>query len=484
MHSARPISMPVPVRHLLFLAMTAMTLFPAALAQTNASLNLTSTYDDNSFSFYDRRADVYHQAFLGLSHDFSSDYTFAQPFYYGSLVLFRTYDQRSYHQHLLGTIVSIQLDHRDDDDDDVPELPDVAPADTGGDDDSTGVDEPGNEHADSTETSSLHASSPHPHGRASLRSPARPPVVRGPALRLEDKTPPSDSVVTYLQLKPGIGGRFDRKGYKFYDYQAGTALASLRMRLGGPLLARLQYEGEYKRYPSFKQFTHAEHNATLTASARPVMGPEWFASANYGLKLYTETVNFTDSLTTGVTGKGKGGVKSVRKKVSQYSTPSSGQIVLGGGVVQPVGTSTVSLSVLRRLNTSNGARYVDPRAIAGGSEDSFFDDRYGYQGVEMLLEATVTMFRIVETTVAVGALRKVYPTSASDLSGADLPGAPQRIDGRYTFEVHVGIPLARQADGSAAVTLGAGYQFLRNHSNDAYHVYDINQGSVTLEAGL
>jgi hypothetical protein len=34
------------------------------------------------------------------------------------------------------------------------------------------------------------------------------------------------------------------------------------------------------------------------------------------------------------------------------------------------------------------------------------------------------------------------------------------------------------------VTIGAGYQFVRNRSNDAYHHYDINQGMLTIEAGL
>jgi hypothetical protein len=94
------------------------------------------------------------------------------------------------------------------------------------------------------------------------------------------------------------------------------------------------------------------------------------------------------------------------------------------------------------------------------------------------------LFRVLQTTVEVGAVRKAYPTSATDLSGENLAGDPQRVDARYTLSLHVGLPLLRKGDGAALLTIGAGYQFVRNRSNDAYHRYDINQGMVTIEAGL
>ncbi|MBL0173826.1 MAG: hypothetical protein IPP94_00900 [Ignavibacteria bacterium] len=468
------------LRSLLFLAVLSTAAPTEARAQWNTSLNLTSTYDDNSFAFFDKRADVYHQMFLGLSKDFSTDYTFTQPFYYGALVLFRTYEERTYHQHLLGSVTIIQLDHRDD-----GEEEEVEEEEEEEEEDSTDTEDAGDEDDAASDSSDTGGDSTRaiPARRASLhRRPS--PVVRGPALRAEETQAVSDSVVSYLQLKPSLGGRFDRHAFRMYDYTAATFLGSLRVRIAGPLLLRTQGEVEFKRFPYFKQFTHFEYNGTVTSSAKLDAGPELFASANYGWKSYSETMSDTVFLSTGNSGKGKGGVKPGKKQISQYSTPSTSQLVLGGGIVQQVGGGTLSLSVLRRLTPGNQARYVDRRGVVDASEDAFFDDRYGYQGYELQFGASFPLFRSVTATIEAGLDRKVYPATASDVSGENVLGDPQRIDMRPGFAVQMTVPLLRKADGSTLLSAGAGYRFIRNQSNDAYHDYHIHQASLTLEGGF
>jgi len=67
---------------------------PSAGAQ-HFSIFTSSMYDDNSFAFHEKRADVYHSIFGALNADTQGDYTYLQGYYYGAVVLFRTYDERT-----------------------------------------------------------------------------------------------------------------------------------------------------------------------------------------------------------------------------------------------------------------------------------------------------------------------------------------------------------------------------------------------------
>ncbi|MGB5072553.1 MAG: hypothetical protein WBQ23_00310, partial [Bacteroidota bacterium] len=78
-----------------------LLLSPLAKAQ-NVSIFTSSMYDDNSFSFYEKRADVYHSIFAALTADTQGDNTYVQGYYYGAVVLFRTFHERTYHVHTVG----------------------------------------------------------------------------------------------------------------------------------------------------------------------------------------------------------------------------------------------------------------------------------------------------------------------------------------------------------------------------------------------
>ena len=118
----------------LLIALLMMFLAASAGAQS-VSIFTSSMYDDNSFSFREKRADMYHSIFGALSMDTQSDYTYVQGFYYGAVVLFRTFNERTYHVHTLGAYTQIQLNYRNNDDDEAPTPPEQTkpPAETDGD---------------------------------------------------------------------------------------------------------------------------------------------------------------------------------------------------------------------------------------------------------------------------------------------------------------------------------------------------------------
>lgn len=473
-------------RRLCLTAVVFCALLPGALyAQYGASIQTMSTYDDNSFSFRDKRADVYHQVFLSLSRDFSTDYSFHQAFYYGALVAFRTYSGRTYHQHMAGLYSSWQLDYRGDDEEE--ESSDEVAADsldegasdeeTGEDEDSldTGDEEDGGDEETGTDSS----------GTVTRNVRSGRPAPQWMAFAPADEPAFNDSLVTYLILKPAVSGRFDKAEYAFYDFGKVALSATLRRHIVGPLMGRLQYEAGFKSYPSFTQFTHVEQAGVVTLNTRLAPAFELFGSASLGYKIYTEKVSDTVFLSNGNSGKGKGGVKPKKTIISQYSTPSASQITLGLGTVLSAGAGTrLTLSYLRRINPSNTARYLDPRGIIGASEDDVFEDVYGYQGDEALclLESSGPWSTTV--TVEAGFERRIYPRPATTLAGEALEAFPQRIDARGTLEARVMLPIARAADGSTRFAAGLAYRYLRNQSRDEYHDYHTHQGMLVLEASL
>ena len=500
-----------------------------AEAQWALSVQHMSTYDNNSFSFYDQRADVYHQTFAAASKDFSSDYSFTQMFYYGAVVLFRTYDARTYHQHTLGTYYQLQLDHRGDDDgeadpgEEIDAVPDADTSEKNGAETEVVEEEDDSSSADSTELSeedsadstditdedsedesgadaaeeshvsidSSQTSVQPPGNGATSHVPSRMPSVEqvgaGHTVPAEEGAAvlPPDSLVSFLILKPTLGGRFDKADFDFYDYQSAMFNALVRKSLLVGIMSRVQYEIEYKRYPNFEQFTHLEHNAILTLNRRLGSAIEVFLSADGGYKSYLKTSSDTTILGTGNSGKGKGGVKNKKVSVTTLTTPSASQLTLVMGFTGPiVTTGSWSLSYLRRINPKSKARFVDPRIIDAGTEDAFFDDRYGYSGDEVEANLQAKLFAGIGLTISGAFHSKAYPRAATDLLGAELPGSPQRRDLRSSITVQFLYPLIAASSGAPILSIGAGYNFYRNQSNDLYHDYSIQQGTLVMEANF
>ena len=491
-----------------------------AAAQWALSLQQMSVYDDNSWAFNDKRADVYHQTFVAASTDLSGDYSFTQLFYYGGAALFRTYSTRTYHQHTLGAYYQLQLDHRGEDDEEEEKesaeaLPgfteeetaedEVAEEDTStasfqeeesadeeSDADSVAIDEEDETEGDIEETAEPDDGEEQGDVVQS-RDPVLADTVRVSAmLSSPPASPPEspsalppDSLVTYLILKPMIGARFDREEFDFYDHRRAGLDATLRRSLPLGIMGRLQYDIEYVDYPNLRQFTHLEHEAVVTLNRRLGEPVELFFSAAYGYKSYLETIDDTTLNTIGGgKGKGKGNVKKQTQVVTKLLTPAAAQWTLAAGLNGPLAGGVWSLSYLRRLNPDDNARFLDPRVLEAGTEDQIFDDRYGYQGDEIGVTLQTQVFGTLVLTLQGEYHRKMYPRAATDLLGVALPGEPQRIDLRFGSEFQAMFPLVRTAAGTTSLSLGASYSYRRNQSNDQYHDYSINQISLILEAAL
>ena len=415
---------------LLFLAMTV----PAG-AQLHFSLYTSHMYDDNSFAFHEKREDVYHALFGALSAGTQSTYMYTQGYYYGALVLFRTYSDRTYNIHTLGAYTQIQLSHRD------------------------SADEREYEQEQGQEGSGPYA-----------------PTM--PVPRPDDAPSFSDSLVSYLFIIPQVGGRFDHDNWDFYDFQRGSLLLRWRVRPFGSLMTRLHHTVQYKRYPNLEQFTHLENTGGILLNHPLVRKLQIFGALDAGHKRYTETMNDTTWVSDGTPGKGKGGVKPPRAVISQFSTPSTMQFVFSVGLAyQLFPAAPLSLSWLRRSNPSSDARYVREDAIFGVTEDEIFDDRYGYQSNELRVQLDGVLPGSIRTMNRIELIRKQYPRTATDLAGVPLSGAPQREDTRFVLRLQALYPLFRSDDGTG-LSVGLAYNFIRNQSNNVYHDFHNHQVAV------
>lgn len=478
------------LRRLLFVVLLLACGAPAS-AQWSASLNTEHRYDDNSFSMRDRRADVYHQLFGSAAYDRSGDYSFTQFYWYGAIVLFRTYADRTYTQHTVGVYHQIQLDHREsDDDDEEAVLKDTDAADDTDDadavdEDSVDVDEDAGDDdgtvADADEEEAVDEAAEQDEDTNAEAVPVVAPQT-GAMAELPASTLPGDSLVSYLILKPSVGGRLDHDAWNFYDFRTAAMGGMLRWHLAGPVMTRTQYEVRYKEYPHLVQFTHVEHGVALTLSSRLGAGAECFVSFEGGIKSYTETVNDTTWDVGGNGGKGKGGVKPKKAIVSRFSTPSASQLVVSGGVSLALARgSQLTVSALRRTNPSNEARYADFRIFSSAAtEDEVFDDRYGYQATELLAQWTQGI-GAVTASVQFSFGARQYARAAFSEVGEVLAGEPQRRDLRSDVVAGVTYPVLASGGGPFALSIGMELRIVRNQSNDAYHDYVIHQAGLTLD---
>lgn len=442
------------IAFLLFL----IILVPSAGAQ-HFSIFTSSMYDDNSFAFYEKRADMYHSIFGALNVDTQGDNTYLQGYYYGAVVLFRTYNERTYHIHTVGAYTQIQLNYR-----------------------TEGL--VGANHLDQPDDDSQPMSPDDPdESQASLS--VRPedtpdPTPSADPVPAAETSVFSDSLVSYLFVIPQIGGRFDQELWDFYDFQRASLLLRLRMHLAWGVMLRPHYTIQYKVYPNLVQFSHLEQIGGLLFN-RPLGGAfEFFAGVDAGHKTYTEDVNDTLWVEDRKSGKGKGGVKAPKAVISQFSTPSTTQFVLSAGIAWDLlPAAELGLSYLRRSNLTNDARFVNEEAVFGTTEDEIFDDHYGYQSHEVRLQLEGLLPGKLRTLGLLQLLDKRYPRAATDLWGVARPGSPQRKDLRWQFQLQVLYPLFRAADGTG-LSIGAMYGFVRNQSNNAYHDYNIHQAALLL----
>ncbi|MCB2204049.1 hypothetical protein KQI65_04815 [bacterium] len=415
-----------------YLILGFLMLTSSATAQVGFSLYTSSTYDDNSFSFYEKREDVYHALFGALTAGTQSGSAYMQGYYYGALVLFRTYSDRTYHVHTVGGYSQFQLDYLSDD----------------------GAEE-------EAEYSSLQSN-----------------TVRGPVPAPPPAEEFSDSLVTYLFVIPQVGARFDHDNWDFYDFRRASLLLRLRRHVSGELMSMLHVTTQLKSYPNLTQFNHFEVNGGVVLSHPLAKAMDGFVALDAGHKMYTETVSDTTWVTDGKPGKGKGGVKPPVAVISRFSTPSTTQFTISTGVVFHLSSSApLVLSWLRRTNPSSDARYVNEEAFIGLTEDEIFDDRYGYQSHELRLRLDGTVFGDIRTMNAVEYLWKDYPRTATDLLGQPFEGYPQRKDRRFVFRLQALYPFFRNAQGKG-LSIGLAYNFIRNQSNNAYH--DFNNHQIAL----
>ncbi len=412
-------------------------------AQVNFSLYTSSMYDDNSFSIYDKRADVYHSIFGALSTDKQiSSYVYLQGYYYGAVVLFRTYEQRTYNIHTLGAYTQIQLNYRDDDD--------------------TGDE-------DEAESAGEITSPPEGSKPAAPDSQPAAPVSQPP----EEIPVFTDSLVSYLFVIPQIGARFDHEIWDFYDFQRASLLLKWRRPITGKVGSDLFYNVQFKRYPHLQQFTHVENIFGLSMNYDFSRRMELFAAADYGFKSYTETLS--DTLLPGDVGEDE-----AEDLIKQFSTPSTSQVVLSAGLVYRLfPRHPLSLSYLRRVNPSNTARYIGDVLVIGSTEDEIFDDRYGYEGHELLLHLDGMLPGNIRVISSLQYVLKQYPREATDLNGVTLEGDPLREDNRFVLMLQFLYPLLRSPDGRG-LSAGLVYNFIRNESNNAYNNYNVNQIAFVL----
>ncbi len=255
-----------------------------------------------------------------------------------------------------------------------------------------------------------------------------------------------DGAGMYL-LEAGGGMRQNKSVYEFYDNDQVGISATYRHVLGEGVFAQAGYV--YRRV-SFDQatfFSYGEHVASANVTTNFQTRTTIIGFAEYGRKAYLEpgTVDTTDPSNLATIG------------VTQWLAG----IRIGQGLAEGTG---LSLMARYQWNPVKQSRYLISD-LGMLSDDELFDDRYGYEGLNLTAMLTQVVWDGAFVRLSYGLQEKEYGLlPAFSLDGLQI--SDHREDRRTYWSI-----LGRTGLGQTGLELTVSATFIRNASNDPYYDY-------------
>lgn len=287
-----------------------------------------------------------------------------------------------------------------------------------------------------------------------------------------------------------FGGRWDRATYNYYNDLDGALYANFKLNLSNTTFMRMGYRMNARRYLHLDASSFREHQVSLIYNASLPSRTALKADVSYGYKGYTmERLTTALVLEPQPAAQGRMGMRrgreggfpqfrgevAPREVVVQSGSPGKGQLSLNLRVSQSLSPSTgVNAQYLRRLNPSTGGLYQSGLGTGYAGDDDLFDDRYDYEGHEIIGGASQLLPWGSKFTVEAGYLIKDYRNKpALDLNGLAI--GRDRSDRRRYLSAGVEMPLGMTFD------LNLWYIYSTNASNDPFYNY---RGNHVVSAGL
>lgn len=259
--------------------------------------------------------------------------------------------------------------------------------------------------------------------------------------------------------------RRNREAYAFYNHRQFSAYANLKHHLTQYWLGRLSYSLRYFNFAELPEFNYVEHYAFAQLTATLTTKTTIILESDLGSKIYT-TTSF-DELTSMRGHYGHGGSRntSSQPQVTQFI----GIARIGQNLVDGTG---LSVTAQYQFNLQKEGRYL---SYEDGviSDDELFDDHYGYEGthVSVMLTQLLPAGMVLKVTGS-SQERNFSERPAYDLAGIQV--AAERRDNRKQLSAQFVKPFK-----PLGVSLGLGYDYIRNTSND--HYYGFANHAVTVQ---
>lgn len=251
------------------------------------------------------------------------------------------------------------------------------------------------------------------------------------------------------------GATFDsrsgRGAYTFYDSRQAGVYATLKRYIAGRMMGKAGYSLHSATFPELGTFDYTEHYGFLQATVSLATGSTLIVETDLGAKYYATG--------SGANGESPGGAT---------------QIILLARLGQALWDGTgLSLTGSYQFNLRKESRYLGME-YGPVSDDEIFDDHYGYEGPHA--EATLTHLFSPSTVMKISGLIQDRRYTNRPAYDADWEATPDLRRDRRTV---LTVSLERDI-GDTGLSLGVEYDYIINHSNDAFYHYTNNTISLLL----
>ena len=259
-------------------------------------------------------------------------------------------------------------------------------------------------------------------------------------------------------LNAGINFSFrnNRDDFKIYDFNQLSVYINYRYSVSSSDFIIPGYVYNRNNYKNFSLFSHNEHKFFLTWSSSFQTGTSLMFNAEYNLKKYFETYDYTGYLN------------------------EASQIKFMTNVSQSLAEKTgMNAYVVYRKNLSDGSRYLLSDSLIY-YEEEIFNDIYSYDGIETGLGFKHYLSDNVEFNAEAKYIQRNYSNiKAVDKNGYELDDF--RKDDLFGLGAGISIDLH---DITKGLSFSATWNYINNDSNDYYYKYTNQMISFSLDYGF
>jgi hypothetical protein len=287
----------------------------------------------------------------------------------------------------------------------------------------------------------------------------------------EDEPPPLETLhANLLTLQAKGGARHDREPFSAYDNISLAGTASYKIMPSRGSFITFSNELGYRGYPNVSELSNILDLLTVKGGGSLEGRVTGALVVQAGMKHFTQSAVDTTYADDG----------SSNGVVVNPTSANAFILGLGGEIILPWSTGSLTVATMVRFNLTDSARYVAQFANTLGLNEDIYNDFFSYEGPEVQLTLKQTLPLGITLSLSAEYANRKYFAPAFDLVGNEVE--PNRVDHRFAAEFYASRYV--EIDGEIGIDLVLAGTLVSNQSNDEYNDYTVRSIAFGLGVGF